>query len=184
MFLWIIGVVWSFNRKGVVTTERDDTNLPAYDSADEAVEGDANYGEEPVSEIVLQGSQEDEARERAARDRAAAEAEADTDTDTPESTTGEEEVDEGPPTYPVWFESQRDIGVCKVRWDSGGKTANLHVEARVPEGRLRFSYTCGSSSGRGSINVKPNRVNGVLFCKEPGSVSVKTVRSKDGRCGR
>ena len=173
-----MGMVWILHRKGIVTTSRDDTNLAVGDSAGKA-DDDAQYGEEPISEIVLETEkqkQEAEARARAAR--AAAEL-----LETPEPTTGEEE-DDGPPTYPVWFESQRDIGVCKVRWEDGGKTANLHVEARVPEGRLRFSYTCGANTGRGSINVKPNRVNGVLFCKEPGGVSIKTVRSKEGRCGR
>jgi hypothetical protein len=89
----------------------------------------------------------------------------------------------GPPTYPVWFESERNLGVCKISWEGGSKTANLHVSARLPEGPLEFSYQCGKHRGRGSIDVKTKRVNGVLFCEDAGDVKVKTVRSKDGRCG-
>lgn len=179
MLLWAMGMVWILHRKGVVTTSRDDTKLVWGESAANEGELEANYGEEPVSEIVLdRGVEEQEAEARARARRAAAEVE------TPEPTTGEEPQEQGPPTYPVWFESVRDIGVCKIRYEGGSKTANLHVDARLPEGKLSFSYTCGPHSGRGSIRVKPNRVNGVLFCKEPSGVTVKTVRSKEGRCGR
>jgi hypothetical protein len=88
------------------------------------------------------------------------------------------------PTYPVWFESERNLGVCRITWEGGSKTANLHVSARLPEGTLEFSYTCGKHRGNGSIEVKPKRVNGVLFCEDGGDVKVETTRSKDGRCGR
>jgi hypothetical protein len=87
-----------------------------------------------------------------------------------------------PPTYPVWFESERDLGICKINWDGGTMTANLHASARLPEGKLVFSYACGNRRGRASIDVEPTRVNGVLFCEDAGGVKVDTVRRDDGRC--
>src|SRR5688572_833737 len=38
-----------------------------------------------------------------------------------------------PPTYPVWFESERDLGICRINWEGGTMTANLHASARLPE---------------------------------------------------
>jgi hypothetical protein len=185
--VWLIGLMWVLNRKGIVTTSRSDTHR-TYGGASNAGNAVSRYGgawpgqeveiesdEEEVSEIVVKtGPSEEELAEQA---RLAALA---TATETPE----EPEEDVGPPRYPVWFESERNIGVCKISWEGGGRTANLHVSTRLPEGRLKFSYRCGNYRGRGSIDVRPNRVNGVLFCKRSGAVKVKTVRSKDSRCGR
>lgn len=182
--LWLLGLMWVLNRKGIVSTSPSssaspygvvDANGERRRSSPGADDSGAEEGEEPVSEIVVKtGPTEEELAERA---RLAALAEA---------TTGLEEPleDEGPPTYPVWFESERKLGVCKINWEGGSKTANLHVNTRLPEGKLSFSYRCGKHSGRGSIDVKPKRVNGVLFCEQAGGVKVKTVRRKDGRCAR
>ena len=88
------------------------------------------------------------------------------------------------PTASVWFESERNLGICQVTYGDRTRTANLHLKTRQPEGLLEFAYRCGEHRGRGSIDVKLNRVNGVLFCKKNGSVKVKTVRSNEGRCDR
>jgi hypothetical protein len=88
------------------------------------------------------------------------------------------------PTYSLWFESQREIGVCKITYAGTSKTANLHVTARVPAGKLDFAYQCGQHSGRASIDVSPKQTNGVLFCRAAGGVKVETVHSKEDRCAR
>jgi len=87
-------------------------------------------------------------------------------------------------TAPVWFESERNLGICEVTYDSRTRAANLHLKTRAPEGKLEFSYRCGQYRGTGSIDVKRSRVNGVLFCKKDGAVKVKTVRNNEGRCDR
>lgn len=88
------------------------------------------------------------------------------------------------PTYSLWFESQRDVGVCKITYAGGSKTANLHVTARVPEGKLNFAYQCGQHRGRASIDIRPKQTNGVLFCKDASGVKVEAVHSKEDRCAR
>jgi hypothetical protein len=102
---------------------------------------------------------------------------------------GEAEADEALvdpeiPTTSVWFESERNIGNCQVTYGGRTRSANLHLKTRQPEGLLEFSYRCGEHRGRGTIEVKLNRVNGVLFCKKGDAVKVKTVRSNEGRCDR
>jgi hypothetical protein len=87
-------------------------------------------------------------------------------------------------TAPIWFESERNLGTCQVSFDGKTRNANLHLKTRAPEGPLEFSYQCGEHRGRGSMDVKRNRVNGVLFCKKDGAVKVKTVRTNEGRCDR
>ena len=166
-FLWVIALLLTLGRKGYI-------EAPAFVGGEAARSAEAaddeGYGEEPVSEIVIDSP---DPEPEPARRRARAKAE------TPDPEQLEEpEV----PTYSVWFESERSIGVCKISYEGGSKTANLHVSARVPEGPLAFKYRCGKYSGSGRINIKPKRVNGVLFCKDGGSVKVKTVRSKQGRC--
>ena len=94
-----------------------------------------------------------------------------------------EPIEQAPATYPLWFESERALGVCKISYGGVRKTANLHVATRAPLGKLSFAWQCGKAGGRASIEVDPKKVNGVLFCKESGGVAVKTVRSKDARCG-
>ena len=78
VLLWVIGMIWILHRKGVVTTERDDTQLQIGVQGDKT-EDEANYGDEPVSEIVLQGGPTPEEEEEAARVRARAEREAATE---------------------------------------------------------------------------------------------------------
>ena len=175
ILLWVFGLLWVLHRKGIVAGPRSDESIKYADDSDGAgrAEGDDFDGEEPISEIVIKtGPSPAELAEKA---RLAALARSEAETEGPEE-------DEGPPTYPVWFESVRDIGVCKISYEGGSKTANLHVDARLPEGMLAFSYQCGSHRGRGSIDVKSRRVNGVLFCETAGGVAVKTVRRKDARC--
>jgi hypothetical protein len=88
------------------------------------------------------------------------------------------------PKHPVWFESERDVGVCKIKWTGGSKIANLHAETRLPEGTVNFSYVCGTHRGRASIDVSSTEVNGVLFCADRDDLRIETVRSKRGRCRR
>jgi hypothetical protein len=88
------------------------------------------------------------------------------------------------PTASLWFESERNLGICQITYDGRTRAANLHLKTRQAEGTLEFTYRCGQHRGRGSIDVKRNRVNGVLFCKKDGSVKVKVVRSNEGRCDR
>jgi hypothetical protein len=87
-------------------------------------------------------------------------------------------------TAPIWFESERNLGICQITYDGKTRNANLHLKTRAPEGPLEFSYRCGEHRGRGTIDVKRNRVNGVLFCKKDGAVTLKTVRTNEGRCDR
>jgi hypothetical protein len=165
--IWVLGLMWTLQSKGLITTSRSDTAVIATSSSDDDQHGTATPANpdqpDAVTELVIgpaPGAVADRAGARPAR-RA-----------------------EGPPTYPVWFESERNLGVCKITWEGGSKTANLHVSARLPEGMLEFSYQCGKHRGRASIDVKTKRVNGVLFCEDSGGVKVQTVRSKDGRCGK
>ncbi|MCA9698592.1 MAG: hypothetical protein KC431_13780 [Myxococcales bacterium] len=184
LLLWLLGIMWTLDSKGIVRLPGGSSSGSGPFAEDEptasakgknAQDLEGGEDEEPVSEIVLKGGPtEAELAEQARLAALAAQ--------TDEQVLPEE--DQGPPTYPVWFESERDIGVCKISYEGGSRTANLHVTARLPEGRVSFSYRCGKYSGRGSIDVKTNRVNGVLFCKRGGDVTVQTVRSKDGRCGR
>jgi hypothetical protein len=88
------------------------------------------------------------------------------------------------PTYPVWFESESDLGTCRINWEGESVIANLHASARLPEGTHVFSYACGNRRGRASIDVEPTRVNGVLFCEDRGKVKVDTVRREDGQCAQ
>jgi hypothetical protein len=172
--IWVLGLMWTLQSKGLITTSRSDTAVIATSSSDDEQHGTATPANpdqpDAVTELVIGP---------APGQRVA--------TATPLPT--EPVIDplaepEGPPTYPVWFESERNLGVCKITWEGGSKTANLHVSARLPEGMLEFSYQCGKHRGRASIDVKTKRVNGVLFCEDSGGVKVQTVRSKDGRCGK
>jgi hypothetical protein len=164
--------MWALQSKGLITTSRSDTASPSVGEANEqanAAPSAGSNGQQTVTELVI-GPAPDQRKAAA----------------TPVATELVPDPlaePEGPPTYSVWFESERDIGVCKINWEGGSKTANLHVAARLPEGPLDFSYQCGKHRGRASIDVRSKRVNGVLFCEDAGDVKVKTVRSKDGRCG-
>jgi hypothetical protein len=170
VLLWVLGLMWTLQSKGILTTTRNDTALPSVEESDDAQPHAAAQPEgQEVTELVIGPAP---GRRTASATPAVAEL-------VPAPVV--EPV--GPPTYPVWFESERNLGVCKISWEGGSKTANLHVSARLPEGPLEFSYQCGKHRGRGSIDVKTKRVNGVLFCEDAGDVKVKTVRSKDGRCG-
>jgi hypothetical protein len=183
--LWVLGLLWALADKTDVATSAPDTerDLGPYDASESpnvVVRRPKAEGEEPVSEITVEaGPSSKQGSTRSADFPGLAEAETDTETD-----TGELVEEPALPTYSVWFESERELGVCKITYEGGSKTANLHVAARLPEGRLDFSYRCGKQSGRASIDVKPNRINGVLFCEDSGDVSVETVRKKDGRCDR
>jgi hypothetical protein len=174
VLIWVLGLMWALQSKGLITTTRSDTPViaTASDADDEKPKTAASpIAEESdaVTELVIGP---------APGQRVA------TPTPVPTSVVPDPLAEvEGPPTYPVWFESERNLGVCKITWEGGSKTANLHVSARLPEGTLEFSYQCGKHRGRASIDVKSKRVNGVLFCEDAGDVKVKTVRSKDGRCG-
>jgi hypothetical protein len=175
VLLWVLGLMWALQSKGLITTSRSDTAMPSVgDSDDEQGEAGAvpstdPQGPDAVTELVIGPAP-------GQRTVVATPVAVDLVPDPLAEP-------EGPPTYPVWFESERDLGVCKITWEGGSKTANLHVSARLPEGPLEFSYQCGKHRGRASIDVKTKRVNGVLFCEDAGDVKVKTVRSKDGRCG-
>jgi hypothetical protein len=175
VLLWVLGLMWALQSKGLITTSRSDTALPSVGDSDDEQVGAGGLpssnpdGQELVTELVIGP---------APGQRTAVATPVAVDL-VPVPLT----EPEGPPTYPVWFESERNLGVCKITWEGGSKTANLHVSARLPEGPLEFSYQCGKYRGRASIDVKTKRVNGVLFCEDAGDVKVKTVRSKDGRCG-
>lgn len=173
--LWILGLMWALKSKGFIASSSLDTNTlaSATESNDEQptkVERPAVPVPDPDAELIVPPASESEHILRFEGDRPAA----------PNGPVTEATVQ----TYPVWFESERKIGVCRITWEGGSKTANLHVATRLPGGKLEFSYQCGKHRGRSSIEVKPKRVNGVLFCEDKGGVKVKTVRSKDGRCGR
>jgi hypothetical protein len=173
--IWVLGLMWTLQSKGLITTSRSDTAVIATSSdADEDEQQGTATPENPgqqdlVTELVIGP---------APGQRVA------TPTMPIEPVVDPLAQPEGPPTYPVWFESERNLGVCKISWEGGSKTANLHVSARLPEGSLEFSYQCGKHRGRAAIDVKAKRVNGVLFCEDAGDVKVQTVRSKDGRCGK
>lgn len=169
VLLWVLGLMWSLHSKGLITTSRSDTAPPVLSESDDPQADTPNLDGNAVTELVI---------EPGPGQRAAAATPV-----TTELLPDPLAEAEGPPTYPVWFESERNLGVCKISWEGGSKTANLHVSARLPEGPLEFSYQCGKHRGRASVDVKTKRVNGVLFCEDAGDVKVKTVRSKDGRCG-
>jgi hypothetical protein len=174
VLVWAVGLVWVLNRKGIIETPsfsgptfaNDDDDVAAPPAPDEPRPG------APINEeLVIETRHEPKPAPVSA-------------TPTLDDALAQPLEPDGPPTYPVWFESERSIGVCRVSYEGGSKLANLHVATRLPEGPLEFTYVCGKYRGRGSIDVKPKRVNGVLFCEDAGGVSVKTVRSKDGRCAR
>jgi hypothetical protein len=173
--IWVLGLMWALQSKGIITAPSFGTasRSPSDESDDEQPRTARNTkaeGADLVTELVIEPAND----QRGATPKAV----------TVELVPTEPAEPIGPPTYPVWFESERNLGVCKITWEGGSKTANLHVATRLPEGTLEFSYVCGKQRGRGSIDIKPKRVNGVLFCEDAGDVKVETVRSKDGRCGR
>lgn len=86
------------------------------------------------------------------------------------------------PTHWVRFESEPAVGVCTITYEGRTKIADLHVSVRLPEGEVDFAYQCGDYHGRGSIDVKARRLNGVLLCKETGRVRIQRIRHKDDRC--
>ncbi len=174
VLIWVVGLMWTLQSKGLITTSRSDSAAAlasASDSDDVQPRTAQNNleGPDPVTELVVEPAESEPAAVRTPGDA--------------ELLPTEPVEPVGPPSYPVWFESERNLGVCRITWEGGSKTANLHVSARLPEGTLEFSYSCGKHRGRASIDVKPKRVNGVLFCEAAGEVKVETVRSKDGRCG-
>ena len=170
ILLWMLALMGAL-QNGVITPSRADTAATSSllsDLGDAQPNGNPNArfgGEDAVTELVIQSTRRRQAT-RAARTLPALPSRSE------------------PATYPVWFESERNIGVCRIKWAHGSKTANLHVETRLPEGPLVFSYQCGKHRGRGSIDVERKKVNGVLFCERDGTVKVQTVRSRKGRCGR
>lgn len=177
VLLWVLGLMWALKSKGFISTSRSDTaSLASASEADaepQVAKAPKPGGDEPVTELVVVPPESES--EHIFRFPGG---------EVPAAPVEDTAVVPTVPTYPVWFESERNIGVCRITWEGGSKTANLHVAARLPEGKLEFSYTCGKYRGRSSIDVKPKRVNGVLFCEDKGDVKVQTVRSKDGRCGR
>lgn len=185
VFLWVLALLWTLGRKGHI-------DAPAFvgGEAAKSAQGDVEPPEQdemPVSELVVDGGEGEPGPEPTRRTRSSSEPPEDLPAEAIPDLPMEEELPaEEPeiPTYSVWFESERSIGVCKISYEGGNKTANLHVATRVPEGLLEFDYRCGKYRGSGRIEVKPRRVNGVLFCKQGTRVKVKTVRSKDGRCAR
>jgi hypothetical protein len=176
-----MGIVWVMNHKDIVAGPHSVQTIEYNSDAQEALD-DAFAGEEPVSEIVIKTGRTRAERARRAR-IAAAEAAAEAEAEARARAEAEFlALTAAPSTYRVWFESERGIGVCKITYEGGTKTANLHVVAHVPEGELSFSYQCGDHRGQGSIDVESKRVNGVLFCEKAEGVAVKTVRRKDARC--
>lgn len=170
ILLWMLALMGAL-QSGIMTPSRSDTAATTTlgESGDGLPDADTHAGldgEDSVTELVIQSSR------RRHHTRAVRTVPAALD---PRS---------GLPTYPVWFESERNLGVCRIRWASGSKTANLHVETRLPEGPLVFWYQCGKHRGQGSIDIESRKVNGVLFCERDGGVKVQTVRSRKGRCGR
>jgi hypothetical protein len=168
MLLWMLALMGAL-QSGLITTSRTDTAATwSYESGDAQPHEDTNVqfdGTDQVTELVIQSTRRRHAAKPAVVRAALVERSA-------------------PPTYSVWFESERNLGVCRIKWAGGSTTANLHVTARLPEGTHSFWYECGRHRGRGSIDIQPQKVNGVLFCKHLGRVKVETVRSKKGRCGR
>jgi hypothetical protein len=173
VLLVIVGVGWAVWPSGEQTEREQQAaaqqDQPPSKKVDEPLEP------EPVAELVIEGEQPE--AEPATRTRSGA---GDDETGALEEPPLEAEA----PTTAVWFESERNLGTCQITVGGRTRTANLHLKTRQVEGPLEFSYRCGEHRGRGSIDVKLNRVNGVLFCKKKGSVKVKTVRSNEGRCDR
>lgn len=183
VLLVIVGVAWalwpSADERGGGSARNDDAPGVADPVAQTGERDDppAEPKPETVSEIVLEG------------DKPAGSGQGSGSGDAPtivgDETGGvEAAIEDEPTSVSVWFESERSLGICQVTYGGRTRSANLHLKIRQPEGPLEFSYRCGEHRGRGSIDVKPNRVNGVLFCKKNGSVKVKTVRSNEGRCDR
>ncbi len=170
MLLWMLALMGAL-QSGLIPTSRSDTaaaSLLLGELGDGQPSGNPNAGfggADSVTELVIQSTRRRHAA-RAARTLPAPARRSE------------------PATYPVWFESERNLGVCRIKWAQGSTTANLHVETRLPEGPITFSYQCGKHRGRGSIDIAPKKVNGVLFCERRGNVKVQTVRSRKGRCGR
>jgi hypothetical protein len=171
--LWVIGLLWALQ-----SGESDAVGPSGPSEPDRATPLAAApmqpLGDEPVSEIQLAAS---DPAATTARSRGPA------PSDTPALPAPPEPLEQAPATYPLWFESERALGVCKISYGGVRKTANLHVATRAPLGKLSFAWQCGKEGGRASIEIDPKKVNGVLFCKESGTVVVKTARSKDARCG-
>jgi hypothetical protein len=151
VLLWVLGLMWALHSKGFITTSRSDTaSLASATEADEqsqVAQTPQPGSGKPVTELVIEPGMEPPGSES-----------------THTFTFPGGEVPAAPggplaepavPTFPVWFESERNIGVCRITWEGGSKTANLHVGARLPEGKLEFSYQCGKHRGRSSIDVKP-----------------------------
>jgi hypothetical protein len=165
ILLWMLALIGGVQSNDIVTTSRPVTANPMANGANEVQPRSAQDSQvEDVTELVIQSP-----RRRAIKLA-------------PQATALVPTALASRPTYPVWFESERDLGICKIMWEGGSMTANLHASARMPEGTLMFSYACGSRRGRASIDVKPTRVNGVLFCEDAGAVTVDTVRRDDGQC--
>lgn len=167
--LWVVGLLWTLQSKDESVGPSAHASARAPASPDLAPTFAGALGDEPVSEIHVAASEEPRS---SARPLALS----------PAPLEPLPVVEPELPTYAVWFESERSLGVCKISYAGVRKTANLHVATRAPAGELAFGWECGKRSGRASIEVSPKKVNGVLFCSESGTVRVKTVRSKEGRC--
>jgi hypothetical protein len=166
ILLWMFALIGGFQGDAIATTARPATAMPVATNRvhDEQAVPIKDGQFEDVTELVIQSS-----KRRAPKP-------------TPEAVVLVSTAPVSRASYPVWFESERDVGVCKITWEGGTMTANLHASARLPEGTVEFSYTCGNRRGRASIDVQPTRVNGVLLCEDAGDVRVDTVRRDDGRC--
>ena len=179
VLVWVVALLWGLTRKGYIEAPSFAGGSGQVVQEEDRAADDAQPADEPAAELVIETPEVAPVTPpRGARRGPSEDGLEETETET----EGEAEP-EGPPTYPVWFESERGLGVCKISYEGGSRTANLHVSTRMPEGELAFSYRCGKHRGQGKIKVKPKRVNGVLFCEKDGGVKVKTVRSKEGRCG-
>jgi hypothetical protein len=179
--LLVVGIAW------LVWPASDEVDLVAEPSegpklASEAPKRAESPVSEPVDEIVIDGAEPDAEPGGGGSRRPGAGDETDgSEQLEPETET---ETDAEVETVSLWFESERSLGTCQVSYAGRTRTANLHLKTRQPEGTLEFSYRCGEHRGRGSIDVKRNRVNGVLFCKNNGAVKLETGRSNEGRCDR
>lgn len=170
ILLWMFALIGGFQGNAIATTARPAAVKPGSVSlAHDAQTSPAHVGAfEDVTELVIVTS-----KRRAAKPKPQPVSVPVVSVPTARASSA---------TYPVWFESESELGKCKINWEGGSMTANLHASAQLPEGKVAFTYVCGSRRGRGTINVKPTRVNGVLFCTDAGGVRVDTVRRDDGRC--
>jgi hypothetical protein len=162
--LWMFALMGGAQSSGLVTTSRPTTVQPVASHANEESHSDQDKKIEDVTELVIKSP-----RRWAPKP-------------TPEPIAAGPAAPVRQPTYPVWFESESDLGKCKINWEGESMIANLHASARLTEGTHVFSYACGNRRGRASVDVKPTRVNGVLFCEDEGDVKVATVRREDGQC--